>query len=224
MILNELKEHLYDIVAGYFVGATVVWVREKVVKPAPNFVTLSMGNVSRPVRPVTEFIDGVSCGCYPSKVRFEVNLYTKGDGFSVPDKRILAAQNTAVNDMLDFVNYINSDFVTNICHELDIDISMNGTVNDVSDYINDVRWQYRAMVEFDIGFTQTAVGAAGILLESSIKTGPLQPGKPDDIKKPQSVHIVPEWRQTSSGGGSSELAAETEGYFELVKIEEEMED
>lgn len=224
MILNELKEHLYDIVAGYFVGATVVWVREKVVKPAPNFVTLSIGNVSRPVRPVTEFIDGVPCGCYPSKARFEVNLYTKGDGFSMPGKRIVAAQNTAVNDMLDFVNYINSAFVTNICHELDIDISMNGTVNDVSDYINDVRWQYRAMVEFDIGFTQTAVGAAGILSESSIKTETVQPGRPGDMQKPQDVHVVPEWQQTSSGGGSNELAAKDDGYFELVRTEEEKEE
>lgn len=128
---------------------------------------------------------------------------------------IAAAQNTAVNDLLDFVNYLNSAFVVNLCHNLDIDISINGTVNDVSDYINDTRWQYRAMAEFSVGFTQTAVGATGILLESSVKEVP---------ERPEETHIVPEWQPTSSGGGYNKLAMETVGYFEDVEIKEEQEE
>lgn len=215
MTLNELHEHLYDLTADYFAGATVIWAQEKIVKPKPSLVTLRLGNVSRPVQPISGFVDGTPCAYYPSKVPFEVNLYTKGAAFSVPGKMIAAAQNTAVNDLLDFVNYLNSVFVANLCHNLDIDIAINGTVNDVSDYINDTRWQYRAMVEFSVGFTQIAVGATGILLESSVKEVPEQP---------EETHIVPEWQPTASGGGYHKLATESIGYFEDVKIKEEMEE
>ncbi len=215
MILNELHKHLYDLTADYFAGATVIWAQEKIVKPKPFLVTLRLGNVSRPVQPISGVVDGTPCGYYPSKVPFEVNLYTKGAAFSVPGKMIAAAQNTAVNDLLDFVNYLNSAFVVNLCHNLDIDISINGTVNDVSDYINDTRWQYRAMAEFSVGFTQTAVGATGILLESSVKEVP---------ERPEETHIVPEWQPTSSGGGYNKLAMETVGYFEDVEIKEEQEE
>lgn len=215
MILNELGEHLYDLTADYFAGATVIWAQEKIVKPKPSLVTLRLGNVSRPTLPIAGFVDGTPCGYYPSKVPFEVNLYTKGAPFSVQGKKIAAAQNRAVNDLLDFVNYVNSAFVANWCHNLDIDIAVNGTVNDVSAYINDVRWEYRAMVEFSVAFTQAAVGATGILLESSVKEVPEQP---------RETHIVPEWQPTASGGGYHKLAMETIGYFEDVEIKEELEE
>lgn len=215
MILNELREHLYDLTADYFAGATVIWAQEKIVKPKPSLVTLQLGNISRPVQPIAGFVDGVPCGYYPSRVPFEVNLYTKGAAVSVLGKKIAAAQNTAVNDLLDFVNYLNSAFVANWCHNLDIDILGAGLINDVSNYINDTRWEYRAMVEFSVGFTQIAVGATGILLESSVKEVPEQP---------EETHIVPEWQPTASGGGYHKLATESIGYFEKVEIKDEWEE
>lgn len=58
MILNELHKHLYDLTADYFAGATVIWAQEKIVKPKPFLVTLRLGNVSRPVQPISGVVDG----------------------------------------------------------------------------------------------------------------------------------------------------------------------
>lgn len=220
MTLNELQEHLLDLTERYFTGAKVTWAQEKLVKPAPALVTLRTGNVSRPLQPITEVIDGVPCGYYPSRVLLEVNLFTKGKTFKPEDGATAAQENTAVNDLLDFVNFINSPVVIDWCFTKDIAITPNGDVLDATAAINDTRWEYRAMIELTVDFVQAAVGATGILAESSIKYEK-DPEKPDEPAKP---HIDPVWSQNSSGGGSQELADETTGYFEAVEIEQEKEE
>lgn len=220
MTLNELQEHLLDLAERYFSGATVIWAQEKAVKPTPALVTLRTGNVSRPLQPITEVIDGVPCGYYPSRVLLEVNLFTKGRAYRLKDGKTAAQENTAVNDLLDFVNFVNSPVVTDWCYTHNITINPNGDVMDATAAINDTRWEYRAMIEFAVDFIEFAVGAAGILAESSVKNG-INPEEPD---KPGHPYIDPVWSQTSSGGGSQELADETTGYFEAVEIEPEKEE
>jgi len=236
MIIKELRNNLLDLIDGYFAGATVIWAQEKTVKPAPALVTLRMGNVSRPLRPIMQIVDGVPCGFYPSRVVLEVNLYTKGAAVAGGNGKTIARDNTAINDMLDFVNYLNSPFVTDWCYVHDIAITPNGDVTDVSAVVNDINWEYRAMAEFFVDFMQSAVGATGILDESSIKwpektdvqekperpVVPDEPSTPDDTEpteKPLEPYIEPEWEQTDSGGGFRQLAEESLGYFEQVEIE-----
>lgn len=218
MTLNELQEYLLDIASAYFTGATVVWAQEKVVKPKPALVTLRTGNVSRPLQPITEVIDGVPCGYYPSRVTLEVNVFTKGRKYKPVEGKTAAQENTAVNDLVDFVNYLNSPYMIDECYILDIAITPMGAVSDASTLINDATWDYRAMAEFSVDFMQIAVGATGILAESSIKHSE-NPEDPED-----QPYIKPEWSQTNSGGGSQELADETTGYFEEVEIEAEKEE
>lgn len=220
MTLNELQEHLIDIASEYFSGTAVIWAQEKAVKPTPALVTLRTGNVSRPLQPITEVIDGVPCGYYPSRVTLEVNLFTKGRRYKPIDEKTAAQENTAVNDLADFVNYLNSPYMVDECYTLDIAITPMGTVMDASTLINDTRWDYRAMAEFSVDFMQIAVGAAGILAESSIK----HEKDPEDPDAPEPPYIKPEWSPTDSGGGSQELADETTGYFEEVEIEAEKEE
>ena len=215
MTLNELQEHLFDITSAYFTSATVTLAQEKTVKPKPALVTLRTGNVSRPLQPITKIIDGVPCGYYPSRVTFEVNVFTRGRRYKPMDGKTAAQENTAVNDLAAFVNYVNSPHVTELCRAIDIAITPMGIVNDASTLINDVRWDYRAMAEFAVDFLWVAVGYTGILAESSIKQ---DPGGIDD------PYIDPEWEQTDSGGGSNDLSTETGGYFEKVKIESEKEE
>lgn len=197
MTVNELKKWLHALVSMYFAGANVVWSQTKMVKPLPALVTLRIGSVNRPLQPIVKVINGVSCGYYPSTATFEVNLYTKGAAVEVDDGMVIPRENTAINDLLDFVNFINSAAVTDLCSLADINIMQYGDVRDVSAVINSTQWDYRAMVEFTVDFTQVAVGAMGISPESGA------------------------WKQTASGGGTKDLADTETGYFENVEIEEE---
>mgnify|MGYP000166907413 FL=1 len=65
-------------------------------------------------------------------------------------------------------------------------------------------------------FTQNAVGYAGVLGEDSIKV-PEGTDK-DDWKD---ATIDPEFKPSSTGGGSEELASKETGYFTEVEIKEE---
>lgn len=211
MTLNELKRELKAITEAYFANATVAWAQTKHVTPIPALVTLRTYSVERPLQPISIIIDGVPCGYYPSRTILEVNLFTKGELLDVGQGMTVPQVNTAENDLVGFCNYIDSPEVTKICSILDIAIMRHGEVKDISGLINDVEWDYRAMVEFDVDFTQVAVGAMGVLSESSIKT-------PDGSA---SQVIDPEWSETASGGGSESLASVETGYFEKVDIKEE---
>lgn len=208
MNLKDLRENLRLLTEEYFAAANVVYGETNMVKPKKALVTLKTGSVSRTLQPITEVIDGVPVGCYPSRTVLEVNLFTKGAQVPVETEQTIPMENTAVNDLVEFVNFVGSPYATDWCCEKDIAITPKGGVLDVTALLNSSKWEYRAMVEFDVDFVQASVGASGILAESSI----VYPA------------IVPEWNGPSpSGGGTSELAAEETGYFEAVEIEQEIE-
>ena len=81
---------------------------------------------------------------------------------------------------------------------------------DMTGLVNESNYEYRARVNLSLYFTQYSVGAAGVLLESSLVTS-------DD----GSVYIDPQFEITSSGGGNQELADEMVGYFTDAEITEE---
>lgn len=217
MTPSELRENLRLLVEQYFTAATVVYGEVDMVKPQTPLVTLKTGSVSRPLQPIMEEIDGVPTGFYPSRTVLEVNLFTKGKPISVPEGITAPLENTAVNDLLEFANFANSPHTIDWCCARDIAIMQKGDVLDVSALLNNSKWEYRAMIEFDVDFLQIAIGAAGILAESSIVYDPEHPNDP--------ISIVPTWDgPTPSGGGSAALAAEETGYFEAVEIIEETEE
>lgn len=197
MNLRTLRDNLYDIVKQYFEGATVVWAEQHMVKPTLPLITLKTGSLSLTTFPITEDINGVPTGYYPSRVTLEINLYTKGAPVEMEPGEVGATENTAVNDLMDFLRYINSQYVTDLCESLDIAITPNGPVQDVTALLNDTRYQYRAMLELNVDFMQVTKGYAGIIPEEG------------------------EWTQTPSGGGAEVLLNKETGYFEKVIIEKE---
>jgi hypothetical protein len=227
MTLRELREHLRLIAEGYFSTALVAYGEVDMVKPNTAFVTLKTGSMSRPLQPITQIIDGIPCGYYPSRTVLEVNLFTKGVEIVVPDGQDTPYENTAVNDLTEFVNFINSPHTIDRCAALDIAITPKGNVLDVTALLNNTKWEYRAMAEFDVDFMQLSVGSAGILAESSIVYAPEHPNDPinPDPDALEHATVDPVWTGPSpSGGGSSELAANETGYFEAVEIEQEKEE
>ena len=210
MTLRELKQKLYELTSGYFKNAIVAW--DKVsgaVNPKAPAVVLSTISVQRPYQPIKQTVDGIIVHCYPSKTTLQVDLYTKGALLESGGGNVTAAyENTAVEDLTDFVNYINSVAVDHWSDIHDVSILAN-EVQDLTELVNDTTWDYRAMVELEIGFTQTAVGHGGIMWEGGITYG--EDGKP--------LSEQPEFTPTPSGGRSQEIADQSTGWFNQVKTE-----
>jgi hypothetical protein len=245
---NELEKHLYDLVSMYFASAKVIWGSAGAVKPHIPVVTLHTGTLQRHYQPLTQNVNGVPVNCYELTTTLQVDLYTRGGAIATTaPKQTTAYENTATNDLEAFTLFLDSAFVSDWCEDKDITL-IAGNVQDLTAIINDTTWNYRAMVEIEVRFTQIAVGAAGVLSESSIKypgdpqypqppdepdpenpSNPEIPPDPENPQPPPSEYppkgdvpvVVPEWNEpTSSGGGSQQLADETVGYFERVELED----
>ena len=211
MTLNQLKNILHPYLTAYWRGATVAWGATNKVKPLAPLVILRPGTVTRAAQPVTQMINGIVFSAYPSELPLQVDLFTKGH--TVDEARGQYAENTAVSDLLDFINYLDSPATVEWSNRHDIGISLYGGVQDLSEVINNSQWQYRAMAEIRLTFTQWAAEYNGVLNESAIIFD--SAGMPVDID-------AAKWRQTASGGGTQELADATTGFFnETPKITQE---
>jgi len=201
---SELKKRLYELVTTYFGGATVRWSNTKGVNPNAPLVSLNLFTVNRPYTPVRTSVDGVIVDSYPSKVTLQVDLFTKGRGAVTPGVTS-ANENTAEDDLIEFVNFVNSVYGDEWSLQNDISLLAN-EVQDLTGIVNDTAWEYRAMVEFEVGFTQHAVGHTGTMYDDGILyygNGQPVPGDPG-------------FTQTPSGGNTQELAELSTGWFESV--------
>lgn len=194
MTLRDLREHLYDIVATYFGGAEVMWSENNSVRPPLPFVMLKTGSATPTAMPCAQHVNGAVRNDYPTRTILEVTLYTRGacvdDSDGVEGDRI----NTAASDLLDFVSFIHSPYVSDMTEGLDITVKPMGPVRDVTALLNDTSHEYRAMVELTVDFIYISAGAAG---------------------------VIPIWTPNPSGGGTEELAAMETGYFEKVVFKED---
>jgi hypothetical protein len=201
--IDKLKTVLYERIRAYWSGATVVWGATNKVKPAAPLVVLRLGTVIRTVQPVQQLINGIVFSAYPSATTLQVDLFTKGKA------NTQYHENTAENDLLDFINFLDSPASIEWSNSNDIGIQLLNGVQDLSEVINDSQWQYRAMAELTVAFTQWTAEYHGMLGEDAIVFD--EDGIPTGVTRSN-------WHQTSSGGGTQELASETTGYFENVEI------
>lgn len=158
MNLKEIKKTLTYITSMFFAGASVIWAEQINTKPVPPYVVLKFGSVQRTAFPaVNEDLDRY----YPCSTTVEINLYTKGKPIDIEENVTGNNINTAVSDMLDFFNFIESDNITNLLAAKGIDISLIPPVRDLTSLQNDSRYRYRAMAEATILFTMEANGPYG---------------------------------------------------------------
>lgn len=190
MNINGVRSAIYEIVSRYFAGAEVAWGDTNMTKPKLPFVTLKLGDVQRAMWPNKRYVDGEPFYDYPSQVRLTINLFTRG-------KKVLQGQDMAIredtseNDMMEFENFVNSDWFISWEKQKNIYIRPDGPVRPLTALINDTNWEYRAMAEFIVAYTEIASGATTV------------------------------WSQNPSGGGSEELANITNGYFDHVVLDYE---
>lgn len=191
---NELRERLYDATEKFFVGATVIWTEQIVTKPKVPYVTLKLGAITRSAFPVE---DEEGDRAYQCSTKAEVNLYTKGKPLGDGEGVTANFVNTATADMMEFVNYLESDGMTDFFAEYGISISLLPPVRDLSELQNDSKYRYRSMAEFDITY---ADNAPGMYAASNMQTIP-----------------------NASGGGTEELADAEVEPIDYVEITEQTE-
>jgi hypothetical protein len=201
---------------------TVVWGAANKVKPNAPFVVIRMGTVTRPKQPIAQFVNGNYVACYPTETTVQVDLFTQG---KLQGNHYV---NTAVSDLLRFVNYLDSPATVDWCERNDISIQLLSGVQDLSEIVNDTAWSYRAMCEFRVNFTEWVAEYEAVLGNEDIKVdenGNITQdgavvfddtqGNPIDI-----VHTTDDptqYEQTPSGGGTHELADARTGYFTEVE-------
>jgi hypothetical protein len=166
-----------------------------------------MGAVNRPVTPIETFTEiGNYVAAYPSDTTIQIDLFTKGKFVEI-DENNNYYENTAVADMLNLLNYLDSPATVNWCALNDISLFRQGAVSDVSEIVNDTQWQYRAFAELHVGFTDWTAEYQGVLSDNAIVF--------DENDEPVSVDNTV-WEETDAGGGTEKLAKEETGYFEQV--------
>lgn len=209
MRLSQAKELFCSLTSKYFSGAEVTLARQsRVAKPQIPLVSITVGNVNRPLDPVRIDADGETIGHYLSRVSLQVDLFTHGSPVVEDDTGdIVAYENTAVDDMLAFADFLNSQYVVDWCHQHDVSISLDGDVQDLTGLVNDNTYEYRSRLGVLFYFTQKSIGYASVLTESSIQypTGEIDPDTNEPIYSP----VEPPETESSTGkpstgsGGSS---------------------
>lgn len=191
MTVRELKNALYEIIQGYFAGADVAWSEQNSVKSQNPLIRLKLSSVTRASYFINETINNAPTGYIASKTILTVDLFTHGKR-EVDEEGYSYFENTAVDDMNDFVNYLSSPYIDEVCEMHNISIMPEGNVKDTSAVL-DNDYSFRAMQEFVVSFVQETKGYAGISRDN--------------------------WKPTPSGGGTEELANKELTTIDVVNIE-----
>lgn len=230
MTNKDARRHIKNIVKKYFDGAEVDFANQN-HKPKANapYVCITLGSPIRDLFPSVTLVDGRLISYYQTKLPVQIDLFTHG-GDGEPDATgYVTGEDTAVDDLIDFSDYLESEYVIAWCHRIDAAIAMKGTVQNLTGLLADTDYEFRAMLEFDFCYVHKAVGHAGIQGESSIHYPGSQTPASNDGSEPgyetpdesaDGVTITPSFEPTASGGGSRKLVEDTEtGYFTEVEIE-----
>lgn len=220
MDVSEARKVMYDLTKFYFQNAVVAYAKQSFrVKPTMPLVTLSFGNVNRPMNPPVKWIDGRPVSLYPCTMMVQIDLFTKGKQIDVAGSTSVM-ENTAANDMLKFADFLNADYAIAYCHEHDIAIVLTSAVQDLTDILNDTNYEYRAMIEVELRFTSYSIGYSGSLTADSIKHIDPITGEyiPDGDAQDENAEIVPETEITVSGGGNNAVLEGENSYFTNVRV------
>lgn len=244
MDVKGVKEAMLELTKYYFQNATVMFGQQShIAKQGKPLVKLYTGVVTRSLNPPTKIIDGRPVSFYPSTVPVQIDLFTMGQKKELGHGFTPVMENTAADDMLSFVNFLNSEVAIQYCHQKDIAIVVSNTVQDLTGLINDTSYEYRAMIEVMVYFTSTAVGYSGTLAESSItvKAGSSNADKPTSSKptggsdwigsidmssdgdsNEDEYELTPEVVKTPSGGGNEKVLDNEQEYFSNVIINKQL--
>ncbi|MCQ2559159.1 MAG: hypothetical protein MJ157_00350 [Clostridia bacterium] len=193
MILEQVKQRVLGLVQFYFGEARVIWGGTNFIRPNLPLVELRLLAVSGGQFPNTAWTDGEIKAYYPAKATWEIILHTPGEMEADVPGQTVPTHNCALNDLLDFGDFLNSPFALDWSSEHNLTLFWTGKVEDISQVINDLRWEYRARAVFEVEFIRESMGQYGLVRNYG-------------------------WKQTASGGGRP--TPDNYGYFSRAEIEE----
>lgn len=222
MTQGAAKRILFDIVSRFFAGATVVWSgQNRSAIPHKPFIRMTAGNLKRNRFPASSIVDGVPVNAYACWFSLQIDLFTHGR--EIPDSE--QRENTAAEDLSALVDYLDSEYVSDLCFKNDISIEYESDVLDLSAAIYDANYEFRAEVTLTIRYTHRAVGHAGTYGEETVKVVEITDTDPDTgeeitVDTKETVDLTEPFEPSASGGNTEELARNTDcGYFTAVEIE-----
>lgn len=247
MRVSQAKELFRQLTKSYFQNATVIFTRQsRIAKSQLPLVTITSGNVRRPTNPVLKMVNGYETSSYQTRLTLTIDLFTHGRPV-LEDGKVIGYEDSALDDMLSFADYLDSQHTIEWCHNHDVAVLIDGEAQDMTGIVNDNNYEFRSRLSVLFYFTQTAIGHAAVLQEESLlyphvvedESGeevvvytPEEPpttesvsgapsGKDADVDDDSSVKVEPKFEESTAGGGTPELAAEDTGYFTEVEIKEE---
>lgn len=191
MTFSEVKALLYGLVRRYHPGAMVVWSKTKGVTPKPPYITLGYSNLNRSAFPLMD--DEAEHRFYNYDFTFEINLYTVGKKTAAGNSSYY--ENTAVEDLEEFVRFLDSDGISEELAGKNVTIVFMPPIRDLSELIGDTKFNYRSMCEFTVSYTGSADGVYGVA----------------------GAAMVP----NSSGGGLKEFTEAESSVIEEILIQED---
>lgn len=176
MTVREAKRHIENITKKYFTRAAVGFSGQSAnVKRSSPYVCITPGSPTRDQFPVQRMVNDRLVSYYQTRLPLQIDLYTNGSEGSPGADGFVPLEDTAVDDLTDFVDYLESQYVTHWCDRINASITVNGPVQPLTGLVTDTDYQFRAMVELVFCYVHKAVGYTGIQGESSI----VYPGEPD---------------------------------------------
>ncbi|MBE6725090.1 MAG: hypothetical protein E7576_07875 [Ruminococcaceae bacterium] len=241
MRIKDVRKLFCSLTEEYFSNAIVLLSRQsRIAKPELPLVLLTFGTVTRPSRPNLQVFDGVNVEQYASNVQLDIDLFTHGIPIVDQEIGVVGYEDSAVEDLTAFDDFLNSEYVLEWCDIHSLTIQREGDIESLSGIIGETSYEYRARMRLILSFVSLAVEHAAVNDESSIvyPTGRFdgdeeifEPGAPvrktsttggfgsPEEEKEKRATVVPHYTPTSSGGGSEILAMFNTGYFTEAEVE-----
>jgi len=160
MNVSQAKELFRQLVKSHFGNYTVIWSHQsRTAKPNIPLVTIMLGNAKRHRSPNELYDTEETEGFYLTRIPFTLDLFTNGKDVIDDDTgQVVAREDTALDEMLLFANYLNSLDVTQWCNKNDVSIVIDGDAIQMTGIINDTTYEFRSRLVVNFYFTQETVG------------------------------------------------------------------
>lgn len=221
MTQRMVQSLVFDVVCKFFAGATIIWSnQDRAAIPKNPLICLTAGNLKRSRFPAVRIIDGIPVSTNVCSLTLTIDLFTNGREVIGSEQR----ENTAVEDMLSFVDYLDSQYVADLLFDNGVTISLESDVLDLSEAIYDANYEFRSQIALGVSFVHESVGYAGTTGEETVKTVEITETDPDTgeqvtVDTEEYIDLTEPFEPSASGGNTEELARNTDcGYFTSAEI------
>ena len=164
MDMTEVQNLVQATAAQFFRDAHVIWANQLNTKPPLPYVTLKFGDVSRNLYTASDDDDQ---RCYWYSTVLDVNVYTDGKPMASQKGAIINYANTAQSDIMDFCNFVESEYITDKLNDKGLVVRFRPPVRNLTELEKERKYRYRAQAEFGIEFMVDASGEYGVGVDAA---------------------------------------------------------